>query len=174
MRCSKILEKTGRCLWMIVRIMFMVLLLLQPVALKDSVYRVRVIRSVRKELKFCSPVDGFINSPFGRRGRRMHTGIDIVASKGSVIRAAAGGVVKQSGYFGGYGYMVSVRHDNGYVTRYAHCSVLKVKKGMMVSEGEVIGLVGSTGRSTGSHLHFEVMRDGRFLNPEKYLLPNNS
>lgn len=99
----------------------------------------------------------------------MHTGVDIAANKGVAIKAAKGGVVKKAGYYGGYGYMVSIRHDNGYVTRYAHCSALRVKVGMMVSEGDVIGLVGSTGRSTGNHLHFEVLCGGKFLNPQKYL-----
>ena len=115
------------------------------------------------------PTKGSVISPFGKRGRRRHTGIDITARKGSPIRVVANGVVTGSGYSQGYGYMVAVNHGM-YVTRYAHCSVLKAKVGVKVRMGEIVGLVGSTGRATGSHLHFEIMRNGKFLNPADYLI----
>jgi len=155
-------------------ILLLLLFVLLPEPLVNlPVFKVKIVKTVRQEFRFSAPVIGHIRSPFGRRGGRMHTGIDIVARKGVVIKAVRGGVVKKAGYYGGYGYMISIRHDNGYVTRYAHCSALKVKVGSLVREGESIGLVGSTGRSTGDHLHFEVMRDGKFLNPQNYLKTQN-
>lgn len=98
-----------------------------------------------------------------------HTGIDIDGDTGDPVYASAGGVVTFAGYSGGYGKCILIKHSNGLVTRYAHCSSLSVSSGDTVSSGEVIGRVGSTGRSTGSHLHFEVISGGSTRNPLNYL-----
>lgn len=121
------------------------------------------------------PVLGQISSPFGWRkspfGRRrvFHSGLDIRAPRGTVIRAAASGVVVHSGWMSGYGKTVVVSHANGYTTLYGHCSKLAARSGMKVSQGQTIAYVGSTGRSTGNHLHFEVRVGGAPRNPLKYL-----
>jgi len=111
------------------------------------------------------PVSGSISQSFGRG----HTGMDIAGASGSAIGAADGGTVTFAGWQGGYGNFIIINHGNGIVTRYAHCSKLLVQKGQKVSQGQTIGLRGSTGRSTGPHLHFEVMVGGAFRNPISYL-----
>ena len=121
------------------------------------------------------PVLGQISSPFGWRrspfGRRrvFHAGIDIRAPRGTVIKAAASGVVVHSGGMGGYGKTVVISHSSGLTTLYGHCSRLIAKSGARVSQGQTIACVGSTGRSTGNHLHFEVRVGGSPRNPLKYL-----
>ena len=106
--------------------------------------------------------------PFGG-GRGFHKGIDFHASKGDPVLAVADGVVSFSGQRSGYGNVVEVDHGNGYVTRYAHNSRLIVQVGDLVRSGQQIAKAGSTGRSTGAHVHFEVWQDGRVLNPRKFL-----
>ena len=115
------------------------------------------------------PTRGSISSRYGSRWGRMHWGLDIACRTGTPIKAADGGTVKSAGYNGAYGYMIEVNHGNGYVTRYAHCSKIYVKSGDKVYKGQTIGAVGSTGRSTGPHLHFEVLKNGVHQNPAKYL-----
>lgn len=115
------------------------------------------------------PLSGRITSPYGPRGRGYHTGIDIDANYGNPIYAAAGGTVKRSAYSGGYGHCIIVDHGNGLSTLYAHLSQRNVSVGQKVSAGQVIGLAGSTGNSTGVHLHFEVQVNGRHTNPMNYL-----
>lgn len=114
------------------------------------------------------PVYGPISSYYGSRGG-SHTGVDIAARSGTAIRAAASGNVTYAGYQGGYGKFIIVNHGNGIVTRYAHCSSINVSVGQRVAAGQTIGTVGSTGRSTGPHLHFEVLAGGSFRNPLSYL-----
>jgi murein DD-endopeptidase MepM/ murein hydrolase activator NlpD len=121
------------------------------------------------------PAPGYIssryggrNDPFGR-GRAHHQGIDIDANSGDPVTAAAEGVVSFSGVRGGYGNVVEIDHGNGYKTLYAHNSANLVKAGDVVRAGQRIAKVGSTGRSTGSHLHFEVQLNGRQVNPRQYL-----
>ncbi|SHH21419.1 Murein DD-endopeptidase MepM and murein hydrolase activator NlpD, contain LysM domain [Thermosyntropha lipolytica DSM 11003] len=114
------------------------------------------------------PVYGTITSPFGARGGR-HTGVDIAARTGTPIRAADSGTVIFAGWQGGYGKLVIIDHGNGLVTRYAHCNSIYVSTGQRVSKGEVIASVGSTGNSTGSHLHFETLSYGSFRNPLNFL-----
>ncbi len=121
------------------------------------------------------PAPGYIssrygsrNDPFGR-GRAHHQGIDIDANTGDPVTAAAEGVVSFSGVRGGYGNVVEIDHGNGYKTLYAHNSANLVKAGDVVRAGQRIAKVGSTGRSTGSHLHFEVQLNGRQMNPRQYL-----
>jgi len=110
------------------------------------------------------PVQGSITQFFGR-----HTGIDIAGSTGSAIRAADSGTVVFAGREGGYGNFVIINHGNGLVTRYAHCSSIGVSEGQAVSRGQTIATRGSTGNSTGPHLHFEVVSGGGFVNPLNYL-----
>ncbi len=122
------------------------------------------------------PVDeGFFSSNYGWRIdpftglRAMHEGVDFVAAPGTPIRAAAGGIVIYSDYHPGYGNMIEVDHGNGLVSRYAHASRRMVKQGDVVLRGQQIGEVGNTGRSTGPHLHFEVLSNGVPQNPTRYL-----
>ncbi len=114
-------------------------------------------------------------SLFGNRddpltGRRaFHAGLDFAAGAGSTIRAAAGGTVAVAGFRPDYGWVVEIEHGNGLRTRYAHASRLWVRAGDVVAPGEPIAAVGSTGRSTGPHLHFEVLRNGEATDPRRYL-----
>lgn len=118
---------------------------------------------------------GFYSSNFGWRmdpftgARAMHEGVDFMVPKGTPIRASAGGVVAYSDYHPQYGNMVEIDHGNDIVTRYAHASRLLVKVGQVVRRGERIAEVGSTGRSTGNHLHFEVRYKGMAQNPIRFL-----
>ncbi|WP_167792043.1 M23 family metallopeptidase [Soehngenia longivitae] len=118
---------------------------------------------------FMMPTRGRLSSPYGNRGSRMHLGIDIANSVGTSIYAADGGKVVYTGYQGSYGYMIEIDHENGYTTRYAHLSKILVSSGTRVYKGQVIGKMGSTGNSTGSHLHFEVLKNGVNKNPASYI-----
>ena len=118
------------------------------------------------------PVSGTITSRFGvgsRIRRSSHTGLDIATSTGTPIAAAASGTVTFSGYKGSYGNMLVISHGNGVQTYYGHCSKLYVSAGAQVSQGEIIGAVGSTGNSTGPHLHLEVRVNGVAYNPQNYV-----
>src|SRR5690554_7452613 len=99
------------------------------------------------------------------RGGRLHRGIDITGKTGKTIYAAASGTVVASGWRGSYGYMVEIRHNDQVSTLYAHASKLLVKRGDYVEQGQAIALVGSTGYSTGPHLHFEIRVKGKQINP---------
>lgn len=111
---------------------------------------------------------GMRTDPFSGRPAR-HEGVDIAGKLGTNILAVAAGVVTWSGERYGYGTMVEVNHGNGYVTRYAHASENLVEAGDTVKKGQVIALMGSSGRSTGPHVHFEVLRNGRVVDPVKYV-----
>ena len=119
-----------------------------------------------------------ITSPFGWRylsllgGRNYHTGVDIGAAGGTNILAANSGKVIKAGWNNSYGYMVMVDHGGGIVTLYAHSSKLLVKTGDVVTRGQAIALIGSTGMSTGNHLHFEVRVNGKYQNPLNYITPS--
>lgn len=118
------------------------------------------------------PVSGTITSRFGAKSSirsSAHTGLDIAASMGTPYSAAASGVVSFAGYKGSYGNLIVIDHANGVQTYYGHSSKLYVSAGESVSQGETIGLVGSTGNSTGPHLHFEVRINGVAYNPQNYL-----
>ncbi|MDR1379183.1 MAG: M23 family metallopeptidase [Synergistaceae bacterium] len=121
------------------------------------------------------PLEGKITSGFGTRGKRnFHMGIDIPMPKGTSIHAAQGGVVldisnTKDKRYRGYGNIVLLGHGNGLVTMYAHCQSVSVKKGQSVKQGDVIGTVGDTGRTTTNHLHFEVRENGKPVNPCDYL-----
>ncbi|WP_113671677.1 M23 family metallopeptidase [Vallitalea guaymasensis] len=118
---------------------------------------------------FSRPVYGRITSPFGRRWGSFHTGIDIGVPRGTKVKASESGTVIFSGWSGGYGYLVKIDHGEGYVTYYAHNSKLYVKKGQKVTKGQSIAASGSTGNSTGPHVHFEVRKNGVPQNPSNYL-----
>lgn len=118
---------------------------------------------------FIWPVDGVVTSGFGPRWGRMHTGIDIAAPGGTPIRAVKEAEVLYAGWLGGYGNLVALDHGDSVVTLYAHQSRMAVVEGQMVGQGDVIGYVGTTGRSTGNHLHFEVRIDAEPRDPRPYL-----
>lgn len=118
------------------------------------------------------PISGIITSRFGSRESIRtsgHRGLDIAAPTGTPIKAAAAGTITTAGYNGSYGNMLIITHTNGVQTVYGHCSQLLVKKGQKVSQGQIIGKVGSTGNSTGPHLHLEVRVNGVLYNPQNYV-----
>jgi murein DD-endopeptidase MepM/ murein hydrolase activator NlpD len=111
---------------------------------------------------------GYRKDPFLHRPA-LHAGLDFVAPSGTEVRATAPGVVVSAGWSGGYGQMVEIRHANGVSTRYGHLSQVLVGSGASVSAGTLVGRVGSTGRSTGPHLHYETRREGSAVDPQAYL-----
>lgn len=115
------------------------------------------------------PAQGPITSLYGPRWGRLHAGVDIGAKYGTTVRAAYGGVVKVAGYSGEYGYLVTIDHGDGLMTNYGHNSELLVQVGQKVRPGMPIAKVGSTGRSTGPHSHFEVLVNGERVDPISYL-----
>ena len=118
------------------------------------------------------PVTGTISSRYGVSSRirvSTHTGLDIATATGTPIKVVADGTVTLAQYSGSYGYLVKVDHGNGIETWYGHTSKMYVKEGQEVKAGDVIALVGSTGNSTGPHLHFEIRINGEHVNPQKYL-----
>lgn len=131
----------------------------------------RMTASVRPLISGTAMATAGVTSGFGMRrhptlgGRRMHTGVDLSARAGTPVAAAEDGLVSRSEWTGGYGLLVALEHSAGRQTRYAHLSRLSVAPGQRVRKGEVIGYVGSTGRSTGPHLHFETRVNGRPVNP---------
>jgi len=134
-----------------------------------------------RELKSQREVDGrpvtwgWTSSPYGYRtdpfnGRRAwHTGVDIAGREGGDVISVGAGVVTEAHKKGGYGYIVEIDHGDGYQTRYAHAKKLLVEKGDIVEKGQKIALMGSTGRSTGPHVHFEVVKDGTRKNPTDFM-----
>jgi murein DD-endopeptidase MepM/ murein hydrolase activator NlpD len=153
-------------------------------AFERQLYRINITRAQVERLNrtlalvpYRKPVVGEVEftSGFGVRsdpflGRpAMHTGLDFRAATGDPVRATANGKVVSSGWSGGYGRMVEVDHGNGLSTRYGHLSEINVRVGDQVKIGQVIGAVGSTGRSTGPHLHYETRIDGEAVDPQKFL-----
>ncbi|PDS77491.1 peptidoglycan DD-metalloendopeptidase family protein [Rhizobium sp. L43] len=146
------------------------------VALDGALTRLEAVRSTAESLPFRNPAIGKeVTSPFGNRrdpflGRlALHSGIDFRFSPGERIRPTAPGRVIAAGWTGGYGNMVEVDHGNGISTRYGHMSEVLVKVGDTVDRNDVIGLAGSTGRSTGTHLHYEVRQDGHAVDPVYFM-----
>ena len=111
----------------------------------------------------------YISSYYRSASRPSHTGVDFAATKGTSILAYKSGTVTRASWNGNYGMCIEIQHSNGEKTRYAHCSGYNVSVGQTVSQGQVIGYVGSTGNSTGPHLHFEIMINGSFVNPLNYI-----
>lgn len=132
-------------------------------------------KEVKKQESFIKPTSGRISSPFGyrthpvTRSYTLHSGIDIAASSGTTVVASRNGKVVSAGYSGSYGNLIVISHGNGIETAYAHLRSINVRVGDSVSQGQLIGKVGSTGRSTGPHLHFEVRINGTAVNPSKYI-----
>jgi len=126
-------------------------------------YRKPVIGEIELSSGFGVRSDPFLGRP------AMHTGLDFRASMGDPVRVTANGTVSSAGWAGGYGRMIEVDHGNGLATRYGHLSQINVKVGEAVKIGQVIGEVGSTGRSTGPHLHYETRIDGEAVDPQKFL-----
>lgn len=125
----------------------------------------------RTNKKYSVPMASYvyISSEYGPRWGSTHTGVDFAASTGTSIYSWKDGVVTTACWSGGYGNFIEVRHNDGTVSRYGHCSKIAVSKGQTVSAGQTIGYVGSTGNSTGPHLHFEIKVNGSFVNPLNYL-----
>lgn len=122
--------------------------------------------------------NGWISSLFGIRTdpisgkKEMHEGLDFAGKPGTPVSSIAAGIVTWSGPRYGYGNMIEISHGNGYITRYAHNKKNLVSVGDKVKKGEVIAVMGSTGRSTGTHVHIEVMHNGKLVNPKKYIVLN--
>jgi len=153
-------------------------------AFERQLYRINIARAQVNQYNYTltsvpvrKPVFGEVDmsSPFGMRmdpfmkGPAIHTGIDLRGDKGDPVRVTANGTVTIAGWNGGYGNMVEVEHGNGLATRYGHMSEIDVKVGQPVRIGQTIGKIGSTGRSTGPHLHYETRIDGEAVDPQKFL-----
>ncbi len=145
-------------------------------ALFDSWKRLDTLQTSMISIPSAKPVtDVALTSGFGvrsdpfRGGRAMHAGVDIPGPIGTPIYATADAIVGRTGWVGGYGNMVELEHGKGIQTRYGHMSAILVAPGTRIKRGQQIGLMGSTGRSTGSHLHYEVRLDGRAVNPIPFL-----
>lgn len=139
-------------------------------ALKHSLFVAAICALV------CSPAAAqVVTSEFGSRfdpfhgGKRPHKGIDMAAPTGTPVHATGGGVVEYAGWKGSYGLLVVIRHPGGFETRFAHLSRVDVIPGQAIGKGAVIGLIGSTGRSTGPHLHYEVRQNGVALDPRQFM-----
>lgn len=136
----------------------------RKISKKAIARRVRMGTKVRPE--FIYPVEKYVlTSNFGPRWGTNHNGIDLAVPTGTQVKAAADGVVVQSGWNGGYGISVYIDHGNGVITRYGHMSETLVSEGQAVKQGEIIGLSGSTGDSTGPHVHFEIRINEEAIDP---------
>jgi murein DD-endopeptidase MepM/ murein hydrolase activator NlpD len=134
---------------------------------------------VQRDIYFATPkgfpVEGRISSPYGKRKHPMngteefHTGMDISAGSGSPVSATADGIVSFSGWSGGNGYLVVLEHGHGFSTFYAHNKKNVVEVGQKVKRGDVIGYIGTTGSSTGPHVHYEIWKNGKHVNPQQYI-----
>ncbi|MHA1528190.1 MAG: DUF5930 domain-containing protein [Alphaproteobacteria bacterium] len=139
-------------------------------ALMDDLETVSLMRFAAERLPFGTPVrGGRRTSGFGPRGRSMHSGLDIAAPRGTPIYATADGVVTFAGRQSGYGRVVKIRHAFGFETVYAHLHRARVKVGQRVGRGDRIGDMGSTGRSSGNHVHYEIRIDKKPVNPIKFI-----
>lgn len=114
---------------------------------------------------------GFRRNPFGGRSYEFHAGMDIDGERGDTVMSPANGTIIKAGWQGGYGNMIEIDHGNGLTTRYGHLSKIEVQVGDVVQRGQLIGLVGSTGRSTGPHLHYELRLNDKSINPRLLLPP---
>ena len=151
----------------------------------DSYDEIIEILAHEKNVRDCTPSirplkGGYLSSRYGRRmdpftGRiSHHTGVDYRARSGSPVMSSADGVVTMAKKNGSFGLMIEVNHGYGFKTRYAHLSKMLVRRGSRVKRGEIIGLVGNSGRSTGSHLHYEVMFKKAHRNPLHYVIPSGT
>lgn len=149
---------------------------LEEVRQQDIIQTLRTSKDVLETTPSIWPTTGWVTSGFAWRTspftgkREFHKGIDISAPRGTPIYAPARGVVRFTGRDGAYGLSIRVRHNDSLSTRYAHLNRIAVKPNQKVARGELVGYVGSTGRSTGPHLHYEVRLNGMPVNPRKYIL----
>ncbi len=144
----------------------------------DAVGEIKDYMSQQRDLYVSTPkgwpVDGNVTSHYGRREhpktgeRQFHTGVDIAAEPGRPVRATADGIVSFADWSGGSGNLVALEHGFGFSTYYAHNKMVNVKVGQRVKRGDIIGYVGSTGNSTGPHVHYEVWKEGKPVNPKNY------
>lgn len=128
--------------------------------------------SYRAPLEWTAPLDARLGSPFGPRWGRFHQGIDIEGWAETRVRAAAPGIVTKSGWldnYGGLGLVVKIRHQSGFETLYAHLAKAFVQRGDVVEGGELIGRAGCTGSCSGVHLHFQMWREGKLVDPLRFL-----
>jgi len=144
--------------------------------LDEALLKLDGVRTAASRLPIANPAPGRpVTSGFGVRkdpliGRpAFHGGLDFRAAEGAPVRATGAGTVVKAGWSGGYGRMVEIRHGDGLATRYAHMSEIKVVEGQEIEAGMLLGLAGSSGRSTGPHIHYEVRRDGKPVNPTHYI-----
>ena len=114
---------------------------------------------------------GYRRNPFGGRGYEFHSGMDIDGNRGDLVAAPANGTIIKADWEGGYGNLIEIDHGNGLTTRYGHLSKVGVQIGDTIQRGQLIGLIGSTGRSTGPHLHYEVRLNDKPINPRRFLPP---
>ena len=139
--------------------------------------KVKEDNRIRLHLPTIQPVAGRTTSRSGMRSdpmtgfRRMHSGVDIAARHGNDVQATAAGVVVYTGLGKNYGKFVDIDHQNGYTTRYGHLSRITIQKNTQINRGDIIGLVGKTGRTTGYHLHYEIRRNNRVIDPLLYFYP---
>jgi murein DD-endopeptidase MepM/ murein hydrolase activator NlpD len=115
---------------------------------------------------------GYRRNPFGGRGYEFHAGMDIDGNQGDMVAAPGNGTIIKADWEGGYGNLIEIDHGNGLTTRYGHLSRVGVQIGDTVKRGQIIGLIGSTGRSTGPHLHYEVRINNKPINPRRFLPPD--
>ena len=137
----------------------------------DQILELGAWRIAVQKIPFAHPLNETFQytSGFGPRWGTMHYGTDMAAKHGSAILATADGVINFAGWEKGYGKLIKIKHDFGYETRYAHLSKINVSVGQRISQGDQIGKMGNTGRSTGTHLHYEIRRNGKPINPMKYI-----
>ena len=137
----------------------------------DQILELGAWRIAVQKIPFAHPLNETFQytSGFGQRWGTMHYGTDMAAKHGSAILATADGVINFAGWEKGYGKLIKIKHDFGYETRYAHLSKISVSVGQRISQGDRIGKMGNTGRSTGTHLHYEIRRNGKPINPMKYI-----
>ena len=144
--------------------------------LDEALDRLEEMKQTARRIPVANPIPGAsLTSSFGVRRDPLlkrpahHSGIDFRAVQGAPVRSAGAGRIVKAGWNGGYGRMVEIDHGNGLTTRYAHLSRILVRKGDEVADGDIVGRVGSSGRSTGPHLHYEVRKDGVAVNPLKFI-----
>jgi hypothetical protein len=149
---------------------------LENASTEELLGMVRDRKSLLDHMPTINPCEGFVSRGFGMHNDpftgsyQLHKGIDIAAPKGTPVSTTADGVVASTTYQSGLGNLIVIDHGNGYSTYYGHLSKIMVAPGHKVNRGEVIGLVGSTGYSTGPHLHYEVHENGRAVNPSKFIV----
>jgi len=141
---------------------------------KKNNFKSKIEKKDLKKPLFIWPANGVVSSPFGMRNGSMHEGIDIAIPIGTPIKASLGGKIIFADSRGGYGLVIIIQHKNNWITVYAHNSKLLVSQGQTVKQGQTIALSGKTGRATGPHLHFEIRKGIKPLNPLKFLRSRSS